>query len=296
MARRRRLQAIGAFSALAVLAACSTYGDSTSSAGKPSAPSVPGGSIVYDGEPSSDDALLEVRLDDGKVTVIGDGATGVGARFSPGGERLAYTRPSATEGELAEVLVLDVEAGTETSVGPGGCPTWTTDGEGLVVSLEDGLHRLELAGGRELLDPDPEICGIEVGDAQYVLWGQDHTLEFMDGSAKETLVDTPGCGIGPVDVDGPRGRIAYTVACDAADGPGGLWVLDLASRAAAQIADDVAYGASWSPDGRWIATTLGVELDDGSWRYDLWVVGVVGDQRQWVAVGDAGQPTWRPSA
>ena len=252
----------------------------------------PDGVVVFDGGAASGDELLEFSFGEASVAPVGEGIAGVGARFSPDGSRLAYARRSSSDGQRAEAFVLDLATGEERSVGPGACPTWSLDGRSLVISLEDGLHRMALDGDAELLDPDPAVCGIEVRDEQYVLWRQEEVLELLGEDGSQTLVEDAGCGIGPVDVDGSGERIAYTVACDGDDLQSGLWVLGLDATEPHRLMGGPAYGASWSPNDEWLATTVGSEQDDGSWRYHLWVANLSGGPDRRLAAGEAGPPTW----
>ena len=76
--------------------------------------------------------------------------------------------------------------------------------------------------------------------------------------------------------------------------PAALWVMDLSSGNAERIMTGNTYGASWSPDGAWVATTVRNELEDGQHRTDLWVTCVKGCDPIKVYEGGVNGPTWGP--
>lgn len=254
----------------------------------------PHGTVVFARVGPSGERLYEVDVAGGSVQPLGGDQSGRGPRLSPDGRSLVYSRSTSADSAIDDVHVLDMGRAAERSLGPGACPTWTRDGRDLIVSRRDGLYLVDLDGVGERLNLDDALCGVQVNADTYLLWSQDEALESVTRGVRRVLVEAPGCGIGPVDVDPAGERIAYTIACDEKDPYRGLWVMDLSSEAATRIVDDTAYGASWSPDGEWIATTIGVTTAGGGLQYDLRVVRTTGDEARTLVEGGVGQPTWGP--
>ena len=260
-------------------------------------PRAPHGVIVFDAEWTTGKELHMADLDAGSSHRVGAVTAGHLPRFSPDGRDLVFNLDSQPDSEIAtaDVHVLDLKTEKDRLVGPGSCPSWTSDGKAFIVYRPDGLHRLATDGSTTLIEGGKDTCGIEVTPGRYVLWDQNEHLEMLENGKRRSLLEAPGCGIGPVDLDSDRARIAYTVTCDDVDADqAGLWVMDLSSGDSKRIMTGNTYGASWSPDGGWIATTATNEIEDGKARTDLWVACVNGCDPIKVYEGGVNGPTWGP--
>ena len=311
--RRMRLRAAAGLLALVALTSCAAPQDdvdearsttskerapapTTSVESGPNGPNGPNGTIVFDANFSTGPELHAVDVDAVSDRRIGGDASGHGPRISPDGRTLAYTRSATPEADPADVYVLDLVTDQERKIGPGGCPTWTTDGEALIVYRPEGLQRLELDGTATTVEGGDESCALEVGPGRFVLWGQDDSLELLDKGQRRTLLRQPDCGIGPVDVDATLARIAYSVVCGPGDGSSaGLWVMDLETREAERVMEGQLYGAAWSPDDAWIATTRTDVRPDGSSRQDLWIACPDTCEQRRIFEGGVNNPTWGPT-
>ena len=193
---------------------------------------------------------------------------------------------------------MDVDGDHERKVAPGACPTWTKDGKALIVEGTGGLERIELDGTATDIAKGTDGCGLEIGPDRYINWYQNESLSLLDHGKKRTLLKAPKCGIGPVDVDHAGKRIAFTVACEADEDPHiGLWIMDLGTGDTKRLRDGNVYGASWSPDDAWIATSVGTKLPGGTIRHDLWTICTAKCEKpNWKYYeGGVNTPTWGPS-
>lgn len=284
-------------SASTSVARTSTTATTTATGGTGSTSKLPGGVIVFEANFTSGLELHAVDLDAGSDGRIGGDVSGTGARFSPDGRMLAYNHRDDPDAELSDVQVFDLTTNKARTIGPGGCPNWTLDGSALIVHRPGGMVRLALDGTADRIDGSRDECGLEIGPSRYVVWWQDEHLELLDHGKRRSLLEAPRCGIGPVDADSSHRRIAYTVACKDQNDPHiGLWKMDLESGATRRLMSANAYGAAWSPDDTWIATSVGVEVADGKYRHDLWIVCVDACRRKKLYQGGVNNPTWGPSA
>lgn len=255
------------------------------------------GVIAFTSNWPTEPELQTLDLDAGSRRRIGGNAWGVGARFSPDGRRLAYARTRTMGPGPWDVFVLDLQTNQERKVGSGSCPTWTRDGKALLVGKDRKLVRLSLDGSATVIPGAEDSCGLEVGVDRVVLWFQGEHLDLLDHGRRRAILQLPRCGIGSVAADSTGRRIAYTVSCmDLANPNRGLWVMDLSSRRTTKLMHGSPYGASWSPDDRWVATELGFKRSDGTFQHDLWIACVAGCGRAKILAGGAYQPTWGPRA
>lgn len=159
-----------------------------------------------------------------------------------------------------------------------------------------GLYHLTLDGRATRL-AEGNRCGLQVGADRYVRWNQGQVLDLLDHGRRTVLLRTHRCGIGSVGADRARRRISYTVACEDRSKPiVGLWTMDLAARKATRVLAEPVYGAAWSPDGAWLATTRFHERPDGRPDPSIWVIRTDGTDGRTVASGGlVNDPTWGPS-
>jgi hypothetical protein len=219
---------------------------------------------------------------------------GRGARFSGDGTRVAWYRPRRLAGITpADLVIFDLRDGSERVLEEGGCPAWSLDGNSvLAVPFRGPLRRVYLDGTRSKPIPDAgHRCALPLPGGRLVLFEQDDRLVMLDGARRRTLLEMPGCGIGPVDFDPRTRRLAMTTTCPKRH-DSGLFVLDLddPGHPPRAVIRGHAYGAAWSPDGHWLATAL--RTDDRG--YLLTLVTPDGAHRRTIPGGIANNPDWAP--
>jgi WD40 repeat protein len=310
MTKRRTMRHfIAVLICAALLSACSASADdaqpaagptterpgSATTTTRPARASEPGGVIVFQANWERPE-LHAVDLDHYTDRRFAE-PIGVAPTFSPDGHRLVYSRLSSANAATPDLYVFDIDAKRERKLAEGSCPTWSPDGTSVVAAHPDGLRRIALDGTVTQIEGAGQTCGIDIGGARFVLWHQDHRLLLLHDGETETLVDAPDCGIGPADASSDLRRIAYTVTCSGAGNErAGLWIMDLDSGTTRKIMEGPVYGASWSPDDRWVATARARELDDGSFRHDLWIARDATDTQIELYEGGVTAPAWGPSS
>ena len=274
----------------AVLVGCGTDNpagpSSTTGPRDPSTSDGPVGRIVIEAGSGDSIHLVEVDAATGGRTRLVD-QPAVHPRVSPDGEMVAF----GTWNPSGEVWVVD-RRGEARLVGRGSCPGWSGDSL-LVAESGGGLVCLGLDGQVvERLVEEPEAwCGTHLDDDEVVTSSETDRLMLLRGGASEALVTMSDCGLGPVGVRAGRREIAFTAACD--DERSGLFVLDLDDRRPDQVLTGDAYGASWSPDGEWLATAW---MEPDQERFQLTLVRADGTDRQVIDTGpeEVNNPSWGP--
>lgn len=213
----------------------------------------------YEGPALSGTIAFEVVRDD-RGLVWFDPSTGEGR-----GIQTANVGPNAGDGDRvvlqsqprrkgAMVVVRDGPDAEPEEIGPGECPSWASNGAGIIATRGDELVRLGLDGSSEkVADVEAGSCGLEIGDGRFVVWSLDRTtIDVVDGAQSDEIVDAGDCGIGPVDYHSGNEALVFVEICDADDVR--LVRYDFESDSIEPLISGVLYGASWSPSGQEIAT------------------------------------------
>lgn len=220
----------------------------------------PNGHVAY--VPGADAYELVLRQADGRERLVTEPSPRFeNPRFSPDGRKIAVAAITRA-GELADIWIHDLQAGTDTRLtfDGGRAPVWTVDGTAVTfshVGENQGIYTKRVDGRGE----PQQVTAVDqfhwlVGwtpDARVLVYGRMEP-PAADGSTNSSIVTF---------ADGTTQRIV---------GPGGIW------------------GGRLSPDGEWL-----VYYSLVAGRYEVYVTPFPGVGARWLISDQGGSdPSWAP--
>jgi Tol biopolymer transport system component len=212
-----------------------------------------------------------LNLDSGETTDLT--SSGKDPAWSPDGRLIAYVNEvSFNDYRSEEVWLIESVEGYPRKFADGGFPSWSADGKTLFVhSRKD---RKILAMGVDKPDAQSEVFFDRPQswypaispDGERIAFGRTNALIVMDRETGETVLTWPTPGSrGLLPAWSPDGsRIAFGSFDNSRLG---LWLLDVKTERAVQVAEGPYTMPAWSKDG----TKLAFDLRSGN-RREVWMV------------------------
>ncbi|MHC4538349.1 MAG: ankyrin repeat domain-containing protein [Planctomycetota bacterium] len=230
----------------------------------------PDGTRLVFGKPKGQ-GLQILNLDSGETTDLT--SSGKDPAWSPDGRLIAYVNEvSFNDYRSEEVWLIESVEGYPRKFADGGFPSWSADGKTLFVhSRKD---RKILAMGVDKPDAQSEVFFDRPQswypaispDGERIAFGRTNALIVMDRETGETVLTWPTPGSrGLLPAWSPDGsRIAFGSFDNSRLG---LWLLDVKTERAVQVAEGPYTMPAWSKDG----TKLAFDLRSGN-RREVWMV------------------------
>jgi Tol biopolymer transport system component len=183
----------------------------------------PGGTIVYSAEVDGNEDVFIVQPSDPPVRLTSDDAKEFDPDLSPDGQHIVYRRNPDSGSDHADIWIMDRNGGNRRNLTnapelSNWSPSWTPDGRIVFASIRDGSVALELW----IMDADGgRASRVGAGWCEYPSPSPDGTSYVCSasvGGAYDLVI---------ISEDGVRTPLTNTPMSE--------------------------FGASWSPDGRWIS-------------------------------------------
>ena len=217
------------------------------------------GTIVYSAEIGGNEDVFLLRLDgSGPVRLTDDSAQEFDPDLSPDGTRIAYRRNPSSSSDHADIWIMDVDGSdkrnlTDSPQFSNWAPSWTPDGRIAFSSSRGSPGALET-------------------------WTM-----TADGSDKKRVAE------GWCEYPAPDPTGARFVCASPTGGRYDIHVLVDGEHHPLTTTPETEFGASWSPDGQWIAYSR----DTGE-HWELWVIRPDGTSERQVAP-EGVFSTWSPA-
>ena len=200
-------------------------------------------------------------------------SSGKDAAWSPDGRFIAYVKePSSNARQLEEVWLIKPDGQSPRKLIDGGYPHWSADGKTVFVQSrkENKLFAIDVDNPEaepELFFAGPQSWYPAVSpDGKRIAFGKPDALVIMDRETGETVLKWPTpASRGLLPAWSPDGKQVAFGSFN--NNPFGLWVLDVNTQQAFQVAKGRYTMPAWSKDGR----KLAFDLRSGTTR-EVWVV------------------------
>lgn len=221
------------------------------------------------------------------------------AAWSPDGTRIAFIRADANP--QLRVCVVDTAGAAVQSVleGPWSFLDWSPDGAHVALSAYAGIYTMRPNGDSLRLvtprgfaprwSPDGNELAFQTRDSLGVgtIW-----RVARDGSRPRALTPPPGESWDEPDWSADGTRLVHVRRTLGTGGAMDVFVMDTTGNAVQQLTTGSGdeYGPAWSPDGQWIAWSIGTFPPSN----DLWIMKFDGTGARRLAQG--GSPSWSPDS